>query len=135
MPSYTMLIGTVANDPESRYFNDNKKVTFRIRVERNFLNQDGTRYSDYHNVVAWGNVAKIEAENIIKDVLIITTGEFRNRSYDAQDGTKKYVTEFNAASITVFGGGEQPQEEQVAVPDMNSLPDLELDDDTDDLPF
>ena len=135
MANIVILTGEVAYEPDSRYINDKKKISFKIKVERDFVNQDGTRYADYHNVVAWDKVAEFEATNLAKGDSIMVTGTLRSRSYEVE-GQKRYVTEVSANSIQVFGGAEGPQEEeQVSVPDMNSLPDLKLDDDTDDLPF
>lgn len=89
-----ILIGNLAADPELRKTqNDVSVCTFRLAVQRRFPNQQGVREADFFSCVAWRQTAELCAKFLTKGRKAGISGSIQNRSYDAQDGTKKYVTE------------------------------------------
>ena len=119
------LIGNLANDPESRVTNSGKaQCSFRLAVQRRFANAQGVREADFLNVVCWGKTAENCARYLAKGRKAAVQGSIQNRSYDAHDGSKRYVTEIIAEYVEFIGGGErggqnaQPQNEQ----DSNAQP-------------
>lgn len=95
-----MAVGNLANDPELRKTNSNISVcTFRLAVQRDFKNAQGVREADFFNIVAWRGLADLCARSLHKGSKIGLTGKLQNRSYDAQDGSKRYVTEVIADGV------------------------------------
>ena len=95
-----ILIGNLAADPESRMTQSGvQQCTLRLAVQRRFANQQGQREADFFNVVCWRQTAEFAARYLSKGRKIAVEGSIQNRSYTAQDGSKRYVTEINAEHI------------------------------------
>ena len=104
------LIGNLANDPESRQTNSGKaQCSFRLAVQRRFANAQGEREADFFNVVCWGKTAENCARYLSKGRKAAVAGSIQNRSYEAQDGSKRYVTEIIAEHVEFIGGGQAAQ--------------------------
>ena len=88
-----ILVGRCARDPELRSTNTGKFVaTFSLAVDRRYK-QEGQPEADFFNIVAWGRQAEVICQYLGKGRQIALTGRLQSRSYEAQDGTKRYVTE------------------------------------------
>lgn len=96
-----ILIGNLAADPESRTTQSGvAQCTLRLAVQRRFANQQtGKREADFFNVVCWRNTAEFAAKYLSKGRKVAVEGSLQTRSYDAQDGSKRYVTEVIADSV------------------------------------
>lgn len=94
------LIGRLTRDPELRYTSSNVAVaTFSLAINRNFTNQDGEREADFINIQVWKKLAESCDKYLTKGSQIAVNGRIQVRNYDAQDGSKRYVTEVVAESI------------------------------------
>lgn len=90
----TILLGRLTKDPEVRYTNSGKCVAqFTLAVDRPFTGQDGKREADFIPVVIWGKSAETAGNNLVKGQRVLVEGRIQTRSYDANDGTKRFVTE------------------------------------------
>ena len=99
-----ILIGRLSQDPEMRTTpNGVATTTFSVAVSRNFTNQNGERETDFFRCVAWRKQAENIAKYTQKGSQVAVEGRLQNRSYDAQDGTKRYVTEVIADNVTFLG--------------------------------
>ena len=99
-----ILIGNLANDPEGRTTQSGiSQSTFRIAVQRRFANAQGVREADFLTVVAWRQTADFCNRYLSKGRKVAVEGSIQNRSYDAQDGSKRYVTEIIADSVESMG--------------------------------
>ncbi len=95
-----ILIGNLTADPESRTTNSGvAQCSLRIAVQRRFANAQGQRESDFFNVVCWRNTADFAAKYLSKGRKVAVEGSLQTRSYDAQDGSKRYVTEVIADNV------------------------------------
>lgn len=95
------LVGRLTKKPELRQTPQGVSVaTFTIAVNRKFANQAGEREADFINVVIWRKPAENVSQYTDKGSLVGVEGSIRTRSYDAQDGTRRYVTEVVAESVT-----------------------------------
>ena len=105
------LIGRLTKDPELKFTpgTGTAVANFSIAVDRRLPNKDGQREADYINIVVWGKTAENTANYMSKGKLIAISGRIQARSYDAKDGTKRYVTEVVAEEVQflekVGGGG------------------------------
>ena len=104
-----ILIGNLANDPEAHTTQSGiSRSTFRIAVQRRFANQQGVREADFLTVVAWRQSADFCNRYLRKGSKVAVEGSIQNRSYDAQDGSKRWVTEIIADSVESVGSRSDP---------------------------
>lgn len=130
-----ILIGNLTRDPELTQTNSGISVArISIAVSRKFANQDGSREADFFNVTAWRAIAENCAKYLKKGSKIAVVGSIQNRSYEAQDGSKRFTTDIMADEIEFLS--TKNDEGAIATPSEPSSPvaDLQpIDDDT--LPF
>ena len=95
-----ILIGNIASEIESRTTQSGiQNATFRIAVQRKFKNASGEREADFLPVVCWRQTAEFCTRYLAKGRKVAVEGSVQTRSYDAQDGSKRYVTEIIAESV------------------------------------
>ena len=95
-----ILIGRLCDEPEVKTTSGGVAVcTFRLAVQRRFANSQGVREADFLNIVAWRQLAELCARYLSKGRKVAVEGSIQTRSYDAQDGSKRYVTEVVADSV------------------------------------
>lgn len=102
-----ILIGNVGKDPDVRYLDTNMVVAaFPLATtERGYTLQNGTQvpdHTEWHNVVAWGNLAKRIEQYVRKGCSVYVEGKIRSRSYEDKKGITRYVTEIYADKIEIF---------------------------------
>lgn len=97
-------IGRATKDCEISTTNNGINVAkFTIAVDRKFKDANGEKVTDFINIVAWRGLADICGKYIKKGQQVAIKGELQIRSYDAQDGTKRYITEIIADDMTLLG--------------------------------
>lgn len=102
-----ILIGNVANDPESRTTASGiAQCSFRLAVQRRFANASGVREADFLPVVCWRQTAEFAAKYLLKGRRVAVEGSIQTRSYDAQDGTKRHVTEIMVDNLEILDRSE-----------------------------
>lgn len=95
-----VLLGRLTRDPDVRYTTTGKVVCqFTFAVDRPFTNQDGQREADFINIVVWGKIGELAGNSLSKGHRTLVEGRLQIRSYDAKDGSKRYVTEVIANSV------------------------------------
>lgn len=102
-----MLIGNVGKDPEVRYYDANQAVAqFSLATtERGYTLQNGTRVpdrTDWHNIVMWGDMAKLAERYVHKGDKIYVEGRIRYRYYDDKKGQRRYVAEVYADNMELL---------------------------------
>lgn len=143
-----ILIGNVGKDPEVRYLDTGVAVAnFSLATtDRGYTLANGTQVPDrteWHNIVLWRGLAETAEKYVHKGDKLYIEGKIRTRSYDDQNGVKRYITEIfadNMEMLTPKGSGQagtyapqtqtpaQPQGQQPSVAPMPDNP-------ADDLPF
>ena len=99
-----ILIGRLTKDPELRTTPSGvATTTFTIAVDRNFTNQQGQREADFISCVAWRKQAENISRYCSKGTQVAVEGRIQVRNYDAQDGSKRYVTEVICDNVTFLG--------------------------------
>lgn len=108
------ILGRVTADPETRTTTSGERVTsFSIATNRVWTDKSGQKKeaSEFHNVVFFGRQADVASQFLSKGSLVLVEGRLQTRSYEAKDGTKRYVTEIMGESLqlgprsTNAGGG------------------------------
>lgn len=119
------LIGNVGKAPEIRNLQSGTKVaTFSMATtEPAYTTQNGQQVearTEWHNVVAWAGLASIVERYLQQGTQVYVEGKIRYRTYDNQQGEKRYITEVVAENIVLLkkgGDNQQPvQPQQQAVP-------------------
>ena len=99
-----ILIGNLTRDPELTTTTSGISVCrFSLAVSRRFTNSEGERETDFINVVVWRNLADNCHKFLRKGSKAAVVGNIQTRSYDAQDGSKRYVTEVVAEEVEFVG--------------------------------
>lgn len=95
-----VLVGRLTKDPELRFTPGTGRAvaTFTLAVNRRFKSP-GQPEADFISVVVWGKTAENTANYVGKGKLVGVSGTIQTRSYDAKDGTKRYVTEVVADEV------------------------------------
>lgn len=89
-----ILVGNLTKDPELTTTQSGTDVAiFTIAVQRKFKNANDEYESDFINCVAWRSSAEFIHKYFNKGNKIGVVGRIQTRSYDVEDGTKRYVTE------------------------------------------
>lgn len=99
-----ILMGNLTQDPEFKTTPSGVPVTtFSIAVGRRFAKQGDEVTADFFNVVAWRGLAEFVSKYFTKGKPIVVVGSIQNRSYNTQDGQKRYITEIIADECTFAG--------------------------------
>ena len=102
-----ILIGNLANEPEAFTTQSGlSRSTFRLAVQRRFTNQQGVREADFFTIVAWRNTADFCNRYLRKGRKVAVEGSIQNRSWENDDGQKRYITEIIAESVEALGSSK-----------------------------
>ena len=155
-----ILIGNVGKEPEVKYYDNGVSVAnfSMATTERGYTAANGTQVPDrteWHNIVLWRGLAEIAEKYVHKGSKIYIEGKIRTRSYDDQQGIKRYVTEVWGDNLELLdrkpdGGAQgnrpplpEPSAAPVAAPrtataapaQTQTTTPLPASDESDDLPF
>jgi single-strand DNA-binding protein len=95
---------------------------FTLAVNRRFLNADGNRETDFLPIIVWRAQADNCAKYLKKGNKAAVVGAIQVRSYDAQDGTKRYVTEIIADEVQFLSAKESIADQVSGEPDEPAMP-------------
>jgi len=159
MPSYNkvILMGNLGKDPELRYTPSQQAVCqFPIATTDSWTDREGNRQekTEWHNIVVFGRQAETTNQYVKKGRPVFIEGRISNRSWDDQDGNKRYRTEIIANRVLFLGSsGQNSSGGSIPLPEMSpadssddttpgekqfdndSANTVQESDDTDDLPF
>ncbi|MCX2838268.1 single-stranded DNA-binding protein [Salinimicrobium sp. MT39] len=104
--NHVQLIGNVGQEPIITNLESGKKVArFSLATNEYYKNDNGEKVqnTEWHTVVAWGKTAEIIEKYAGKGKEIGVSGKLKSRSYEDNDGIKRYVTEVEANEILLLG--------------------------------
>jgi single-strand DNA-binding protein len=119
-----MLIGNLTRDPELKYTTSGATVaTFGIATNKSWKDENGEQkeLAEFHNIVAWNKLAEICQQLLAKGMKVYVEGSLNTRSWEADDGSKRYSTEVRITDMILLdskgkqGAGideEQPVDEK-----------------------
>lgn len=91
-----ILIGNVTRDPSIKEIDGGKKVAlFTIATNRYYKTNEweNKSESEFHNCVAWGNLADRIEQFLLKWKLVYAEGRLKTRVIEKEDWLKIYKTE------------------------------------------
>jgi single-strand DNA-binding protein len=95
-----ILIGRLTRDPELRYTASGVALTsFSLAVDRNYVNQQGERGTDFIRITVWRKLAETCANHLSKGRLVAIEGRLQTRSYETPEGQKRQVTDVVADDV------------------------------------
>lgn len=153
MPNYNHveLMGHAGKDAELRSLNNGQDLcSFSMAVDDGYYSKDGGEWVprvSWFNVTVWGDSAKRVTNDVSKGALVFVIGKLNQRSWEAQDGTKRTTIDVVAQRVIVLkgsnsGNGESQAPRQRQAPRQQELTpadefkDIRFDpDEDDDIPF
>ena len=128
-----LFIGNLTKDPTLAETQSGTKVaTFTLAVQRDYTNADGDRVADFIDFVAWRNLGKNLAKYCKKGDKVAVTGKLQTRTYEAQDGSKRKISEIIANDIEYLSTKREARAEAEQPTNAGALQQVPSDDD---LPF
>jgi single-strand DNA-binding protein len=107
-----ILIGNVGQEPTVKHLESGATVaTFSLATtERGYTLQNGTQVperTEWHNIVVWRKLAEIVEKYVHKGDKLYVEGKIQTRSYDDQNGVKRFVTEVMTDNIELLSSKPQ----------------------------
>ena len=108
-----MLIGRVGQNPEIKTINEQgrKAAQFSLATTERYKDRNGEvkEQTEWHNIVAFDKTAELIEKFVAKGMLLYVEGKLRTRSWDDQNGNKRYVTEVLVNTIQFLEKQEQSE--------------------------
>ena len=101
-----MLIGNLGKDPETREMGDGTKMAkFPIATTETYKNRQGEKVSntEWHNIVLWRGLAEVAINWLKKGDSVYIEGKLKTRSWEDENGVKKYATDIQADNLSMLG--------------------------------
>ena len=120
MPSLNKvhLIGVVGKDPETRQFGDGGQVcNFTLATSETYTDREGQKQeqTEWHNIVLNGKLANL-SQFIHKGSKLYVEGKIRTRSWQTQDGQKRFTTEIIANGLQLLDPRQQSEAKPAPAP-------------------
>ena len=100
-----MLIGNLGKDPEIRHMDNGAvKASFPLATTEVYKSADGARQerTEWHNIVMWRGLANLAEKYLRKGKQVFIEGKLTSRSFEDQNGVKKYIHEVVAEHIVLM---------------------------------
>ncbi len=127
-----IIVGNLGSEPEMRFTpNGNPVTSFRVATNWRFTNSQGERReeTEWFTVVTWNRLAEQCNQFLTKGRLIYVEGRLRTRTWEGQDGEKRFRNEIVADNVTFL-------DRQAAVAPEDKVEEAEAGDlDPEDIPF
>lgn len=102
-----ILVGNLGADPEVRKTNSQQTFTqFSLATSESWVNRDGERQekTEWHRIVVWGKLAETCAKHLSKGRQVFIEGRVQTRSWESEQGGKRFTTEIIANQVLFLGG-------------------------------
>lgn len=131
-----ILMGRLTADPEYKQTQSGTPVTsLSLAVDRRFTKEGQPKQTDFITVVAWNHTAEFICKYFKKGQAMLVLGEIQTRSWEDNNGNKRYATEVVASEVTFCEAKERAEsasDPQYQAPIQPNFEPIKADDD---LPF
>lgn len=106
-----LIIGRLGTDPEVKTVGSGQTVTrLSVATSENWTDRDGQKQerTEWHRVVVWGKLAEICGKYLSKGRQVYVEGRLQTRSWEDQQGQKRYSTEIVANTVQFLGATNSP---------------------------
>jgi single-strand DNA-binding protein len=98
MLNKSILMGRLTADAETKTFDEKKRVSnFTLAVDRDYLDNENNRPTDFIHIVAWNLPEKFVAKYLLQGGLVSVEGRLQSRKYEKEE--IHYVTELLADNV------------------------------------
>ncbi|MEN6374958.1 MAG: single-stranded DNA-binding protein [Smithella sp.] len=114
MVNKAILIGRLGRDPEVRYTPDGAMVTnFTLATDESYKDKNGEKVqrTEWHRIVAFGKLAEICGNYLVKGKLVFVEGRIQTRSWEDKDGVKRFTTEIIANNMQMLDSKGQARQD------------------------
>jgi single-strand DNA-binding protein len=108
------ILGRLTHNPELKQTSSGQSVcSLAVATNESWKDKNGQKQerTEFHKVVAWGNIAENCQLYLSKGSQVFVEGRLQTRSYEGKDGQTRYATEIQATSVQFLGG--KPSQQQV----------------------
>lgn len=132
------IIGRLGADPEIRYTQNNTAVAnFSVATSERYKDSNGEwqERPEWHRIVAWAKLAEVCENYLRKGALACFEGPLQTRSWEDNNGVKKYATEIKALNIVLLSGKSEKTQGPQKPQEQGEQTKKKTDEEDDDLPF
>jgi single-strand DNA-binding protein len=101
--NHISISGNLTKDPELRFTGTGQaNATFGVAVSRRWQNRQTNEWDEatsFFDVICWGAMAENVAQSLTRGARVVVTGRLDQRSWETQDGEKRYKIEINAEDV------------------------------------
>jgi len=117
MASYNLvvLMGNLTKDVELKYIPSGAAVcSFGLAVNRTYTNAKGEKQDDvtFVDIVCWNKIAEACANYLHKGSPVFVEGRLQQRSWEAEDGSKRHKLEVVAHSVKFLGSAQHNADDE-----------------------
>lgn len=115
MLNQVIEMGRLTADPELKQTQSGVSfINFSIAVDRNYVNENNVRETDFFDVVAWRGTAEFIARNFTKGRMIAVVGSLENQRWEDSAGNKRTSTRIKAEQALFCGDRRDTQTQPAA---------------------
>lgn len=107
-----IIVGRLGADPEVKTVSSGQTVCrLSVATSENWTDRDGQKQerTEWHRVVIWGRIAEVCGQHLAKGRQVYLEGRLQTRSWEDQQGQKKYTTEIVASTVQFLGSNDRSQ--------------------------
>lgn len=107
MVNKVTLIGRLGKDPEVRTLETGTNIAkLALATDESYKDKSGEwqTITEWHNVIMWRDMAERAEKMLKKGYLVYIEGKLTNRSWEDENGNKKYITEVRANTFRLMRG-------------------------------
>ena len=107
-----IIVGRLGADPEVKTVTSGQTVCrLSVATSENWTDRDGQKQerTEWHRVVIWGRMAEVCGQHLAKGRQVYLEGRLQTRSWEDQQGQKKYTTEIVANTVQFLGSNDRSQ--------------------------
>ena len=102
-----IILGRLGQDPELKYTPGGAAVcNFSLATSENWTDKSGEKQerTEWHRIVVWGKLAELCNQYLSKGRQAFVEGKLQTRSWEDNNGQKRYTTEISATTVQFIGG-------------------------------
>ncbi len=110
-----ILLGRLGQDPELKHTPSGTAVcNFSMATSESWVDKQNQKQerTEWHRIVVWGKLAELCGQYLAKGRQAFVEGRLQTRSWDGQDGSKRYTTEVVATTVQFIGSAPQNSQQQ-----------------------